>query len=66
MKKILAGLAFLAMIFLLYSCSTRDVSESFPYGSYHYRSYNFLGDIVGYTTTEDVLDKIFNDFCIGK
>lgn len=25
-----------------------------------------LGDIVGYTTTEEILDKIFGDFCIGK
>ena len=25
-----------------------------------------LGDIVGHTTTEDVLDKIFGEFCIGK
>lgn len=25
-----------------------------------------LGDIVGYTTTEDILDKIFSEFCIGK
>ncbi len=25
-----------------------------------------LGDIVGYTTTEDVLDQIFGQFCIGK
>jgi tRNA modification GTPase len=25
-----------------------------------------LGAIVGYTTTEDVLDKIFGDFCLGK
>ncbi|MDW7772264.1 MAG: tRNA uridine-5-carboxymethylaminomethyl(34) synthesis GTPase MnmE [Desulfobulbaceae bacterium] len=25
-----------------------------------------LGDIVGLTTTEDVLDKIFAEFCIGK
>ncbi|NOX25017.1 MAG: tRNA uridine-5-carboxymethylaminomethyl(34) synthesis GTPase MnmE [Deltaproteobacteria bacterium] len=25
-----------------------------------------LGDIVGYTTTEDVLDKIFGQFCLGK
>ena len=25
-----------------------------------------LGDIVGHTTTEDVLDMIFADFCIGK
>jgi len=27
---------------------------------------DFLGDIVGLTTTEDVLDKIFAEFCIGK
>jgi hypothetical protein len=47
MKKTLAGLAIFTMIFLLSSCSSRDASESFPYGSYHYRSYNFLGDLVG-------------------
>ena len=27
---------------------------------------DFLGDIVGLTTTDDVLDKIFAEFCIGK
>jgi tRNA modification GTPase len=25
-----------------------------------------LGEIVGFVTTEDILNKIFNDFCIGK
>ncbi len=25
-----------------------------------------LGDIIGQTTTEDVLDKIFEEFCLGK
>ena len=27
---------------------------------------NYLGDIVGETTTEDVLDVIFEQFCLGK
>lgn len=27
---------------------------------------DYLGDIVGLTTTDDVLDKIFAEFCIGK
>ena len=25
-----------------------------------------LGDIVGKTTTEDILDRIFSQFCVGK
>jgi tRNA modification GTPase len=25
-----------------------------------------LGEIIGVTTTEDILDRIFNRFCIGK
>ena len=25
-----------------------------------------LGEITGDTTTEDVLDKVFSEFCIGK
>ena len=27
---------------------------------------DYLGDIVGLTTPDDVLDTIFSDFCIGK
>ena len=27
---------------------------------------NAIGEIVGKTTTEDVLDSIFSQFCIGK
>ena len=29
-------------------------------------SMNFLGEITGVVTTEDILDRIFNEFCIGK
>ena len=36
-----------SLIFLLLSCSTSKTSEPYPYGSYLYRSYNFLGDLVG-------------------
>jgi tRNA modification GTPase len=27
---------------------------------------NTLGEIIGEVTTEDLLDKIFGQFCIGK
>jgi tRNA modification GTPase len=27
---------------------------------------DFLGEIIGVTTTDDILDQIFNRFCIGK
>jgi len=27
---------------------------------------DYLGDIVGLTTPDDVLDRIFAEFCIGK
>jgi tRNA modification GTPase len=29
-------------------------------------SVNAVGEIVGKTTTEDLLDMIFSQFCIGK
>jgi tRNA U34 5-carboxymethylaminomethyl modifying GTPase MnmE/TrmE len=28
--------------------------------------YNAVGEIVGKTTTEDLLDSIFSQFCLGK
>jgi tRNA modification GTPase len=27
---------------------------------------NAVGEIVGKTTTEDILDMVFSQFCIGK
>lgn len=35
------------IILLIISCSSTQTSEPFPYGSYFYRSYNFLGELVG-------------------
>lgn len=29
-------------------------------------SANFLGEIIGVVTTDEILDRIFNEFCIGK
>ena len=36
--------------------------------AYHYQvsAVNAVGEIVGQTTTEDLLDSIFSRFCIGK
>ncbi|MEW6410001.1 MAG: hypothetical protein AB1488_07805, partial [Nitrospirota bacterium] len=35
--------------------------------AYHLReALDSLGEIVGATTTEDILDRIFQQFCIGK
>jgi tRNA modification GTPase len=30
------------------------------------RSLDAIGEVIGKTTTEDILDKIFSTFCIGK
>ncbi len=41
------------------------VSEEFP--SYDLRAtYNLIGEIIGETAGEDILEKIFGRFCIGK
>jgi hypothetical protein len=34
-------------LFTLISCSSQKTIGELPYGSYSYRSYNFLGDLVG-------------------
>ncbi len=29
-------------------------------------SYNYLGEIIGENLGEDIIDKIFSEFCLGK
>ena len=29
-------------------------------------SYNYLGEIIGESLDEDIIDKIFSEFCLGK
>jgi tRNA modification GTPase len=41
------------------------MSEEFPSADLKI-AYGLLGEVIGETTREDVLDKIFNQFCIGK
>jgi tRNA modification GTPase len=41
------------------------MSEEFP--SYDLKTaFELLGEIIGETVREDILDKIFSKFCIGK
>jgi len=42
-----AAISISIFLFLFLSCSSSQTSEQYPYGSYLYRSYNFLGDLVG-------------------
>lgn len=42
-----------------------EMSEEFPCCDLR-EAYSFLGEIVGETFSDDILDKIFSQFCIGK
>jgi len=42
-----------------------DMSEEFPCCDLR-EAYSLLGEIVGETVTDDILDGIFSQFCIGK
>ncbi|MCL0066930.1 tRNA uridine-5-carboxymethylaminomethyl(34) synthesis GTPase MnmE [Thermodesulfovibrionales bacterium] len=53
--------------------SLREASETFENGEPFEvvaislrESLHHLGEIIGVVTTEDILDRIFSDFCIGK
>ena len=47
MKLKILIVAIQVLIFMIISCSSSHTEEHFPYGSYLYRSYNFLGNLVG-------------------
>jgi hypothetical protein len=42
-----AAISISIFLFLFLSCSSSQTSELCPYGSYSYRSFNFLGELVG-------------------
>ena len=43
----LGAIAVISIFISLLSCSSHETNKSFPYGSYLYRSYNFVGELVG-------------------
>ncbi|GBD88462.1 hypothetical protein BMS3Abin03_02398 [bacterium BMS3Abin03] len=47
MKKLIIILVSSVLFLLLISCTAGESAGKSPYGSYIYRSYNFLGDLVG-------------------
>ena len=47
MKKLKAIVILFGISILLLSCSSQEVVEKFPYGSYSYRSYDIVGNLIG-------------------
>ena len=35
------------LISIFFSCSTQKVADEFPYGSYSYKSFNIVGELIG-------------------
>ncbi|HVM59400.1 MAG TPA: tRNA uridine-5-carboxymethylaminomethyl(34) synthesis GTPase MnmE [Verrucomicrobiae bacterium] len=56
-----------AMKYLTGGCDSLKKAEPLEIVAQHVRAgLNSLGEIVGKTSTEDILDRIFSAFCIGK
>lgn len=47
MKRLKIIMVLFGISILLISCSSKEVVEKFPYGSYSYRSYDIVGNLVG-------------------
>ena len=47
MKRLKTSMVLFGISILLISCSSKDLVEKFPYGSFSYRSYDIVGNLVG-------------------
>lgn len=47
MKRLKIIMVLFGISILLISCSSKEVVEKFPYGSYSYRSYDIVGNLIG-------------------
>ena len=47
MKKLRVIVVLFGVSLLLFYCSSHNVVEKFPYGSYSYRSYDIVGNLIG-------------------
>ena len=47
MKKTIIFFLLTGAITILSNCSSSEVTEYFPYGNFSYKSFNFVGEIVG-------------------